>query len=1219
MVPCNRIEHVYASPCQHFWGTCTSLARTLCHLTANGGAGRGSAPHQYGTHVDQVAAQLGAKLVSVVQHWPKRVKESPDAFLQIAHQALAELTKAGTVDLKNRFGTYLEAISQQVAYEQQASFSKWLMQATTAGASMAHGFVKQTLLDKQEMQQDGQVLLQQLHGITVDDRMQSRVQEWMPRWVATEDPQLLQAAWEDLKQAARKQEPFPPVSNGQLKATLKKAPTWKGLGCDQWQLRLWASLPPEAMDMLKSIVNGIEQSLLWPLQCLLTYIALIDKPDGGERPIGLTASLYKLVLNLRTTQFCEWEDGYVEFWDSAVKGSSPLQAAISRALSAEVATWVGLQSAGIYWDMTKFFDSILISKLIPLALQAGFPPRILYLAMQVHQGYRRFKEGNAVGPIMRPVGKSILAGCKTSVGLTRTLLYQTLERLHRDYKPVTLSTWVDDIAHTVHGPAQIIGAKLVDSAISLAESLTALGCTISTKTKVVCSTASLTDSVVQQLALRGLVLQGSEHARDLGVDTTQGKRYRRIPVLLARCAKARQKASVVKHLLKKCKQMRKIALTGVRPVIWGHQASGVSPTQLKKIRAMVIDSLGCRKPGGCATTALALNGYAKHDPLSTIRTDVVQAYIRAYTTSPLKLAIRYRWKEVLQHLTPIATRWKRAVGPLTGVIATLLDSCWVPTTADQWTDPQGVAWDLDFKSPLLFGGFKEIFCEQMHKQIWKDASQHTFGKGAELGIDFTAARLNLTKARKQADHRRAYWIEAVAQGSMQLLTNDLWVQGACHLCGEPISEQDVWPHLAWKCTRILNNQELVEVQTSNHLCQEACNELTAQPILWLRGLVPASETFGITAVQEEPFEIFCSHSQGELPFHIPERALLGTDGSGGMFSSDTRLRRCTWSVCVISSDLQLLFWAGGRLHGKQTVPASEVFAYCQALGLTTGGAQCVIDAKYLTNGLRKGSSHPHQTNAKHWSKVWQLSQARVDALEPVWFPSHLEDEDYIQGDFTPQQYLANDTADRIAAQMQSKAQCSDALVAAVKFHTGRSMIICKRLFAVALFVNLNRTGEDEPRIKPPPRPAKEEIVQRLVAISSHPFLQVALGRKCARCQLYLPKNATILQVQEILAVGCLSKPHLPDVQLYAPEPTPPYFGQDQQEDPQGTEDLLVFGRVLVHISHKMASQGPLKIWFCTACGAWGQHRSKYLRKPCGVSTPSMQQALKRILNGKKPG
>ena len=71
------------------------------------------------------------------------------------------------------------------------------------------------------------------------------------------------------------------------------------------------------------------------------------KPLEGERPIGLTAMLYRLALRLRKALVSEWDDKRAGFWDDAVKGSSPLRAAILRSLRVEVSTLLGLEAVGI--------------------------------------------------------------------------------------------------------------------------------------------------------------------------------------------------------------------------------------------------------------------------------------------------------------------------------------------------------------------------------------------------------------------------------------------------------------------------------------------------------------------------------------------------------------------------------------------------------------------------------------------------------------------------------------------------------------------------------------------------------------------------------------------------------------------------------------------------------------------------------------------------------
>ena len=90
----------------------------------------------------------------------------------------------------------------------------------------------------------------------------------------------------------------------------------------------------------------------------MVYISLIPKPAGGERPIGLTAMLYRLAMRLRKTMAATWEEKFAAFWDDAIRGSSPLRAAVLRSLRVEVSKILGFEAIGILWDISAFYDSI---------------------------------------------------------------------------------------------------------------------------------------------------------------------------------------------------------------------------------------------------------------------------------------------------------------------------------------------------------------------------------------------------------------------------------------------------------------------------------------------------------------------------------------------------------------------------------------------------------------------------------------------------------------------------------------------------------------------------------------------------------------------------------------------------------------------------------------------------------------------------------------------
>ena len=111
-------------------------------------------------------------------------------------------------------------------------------------------------------------------------------------------------------------------------------PARAGLGVDLWVLQLISSLPDASLRVLLLITQLVEDGQ-YPMQLLIVFIGLIPKPKGGERPIAITAMLYRLIIKMRLPIIGDWETDNHGFWDSAIKGSSPLRAALARALRLE--------------------------------------------------------------------------------------------------------------------------------------------------------------------------------------------------------------------------------------------------------------------------------------------------------------------------------------------------------------------------------------------------------------------------------------------------------------------------------------------------------------------------------------------------------------------------------------------------------------------------------------------------------------------------------------------------------------------------------------------------------------------------------------------------------------------------------------------------------------------------------------------------------------------
>ena len=82
-------------------------------------------------------------------------------------------------------------------------------------------------------------------------------------------------------------------------------------------LKLWANLPEASLRQLMLILHFMEDGRL-PMQTLMVLIGLLPKPKGGERPIALTAKLYRSTIKLRKPVIGEWQDQAHGFWDSAI-------------------------------------------------------------------------------------------------------------------------------------------------------------------------------------------------------------------------------------------------------------------------------------------------------------------------------------------------------------------------------------------------------------------------------------------------------------------------------------------------------------------------------------------------------------------------------------------------------------------------------------------------------------------------------------------------------------------------------------------------------------------------------------------------------------------------------------------------------------------------------------------------------------------------------------
>jgi hypothetical protein len=1056
-------------------------------------------------------------------------------------------------------------------------------------------------------------------GPCIKDCMATRIRTWgIGKWKVLESSlaEDLQEAWGLIHQACSDPDlAKPKFALRHLRNILTAWPAKAGLGIDQWVIRLWGALPEEGLRVLLSIIYLAIDGIVH-MQMLLVLIGLMPKDKGGERPIALTAMLYRVAMKLSKPGITQWDEEAAGFWDTAIKGSSCLRAALARALGMEATQARGFATVGLLWDMASFFDSIRIHRLVKLALQKGFPPRTLRLAMKVHTAARAFKEGPYISQFIQPTGVSILAGCGGSVSFARAALYEVLEGMHRDYMPCNIQSFVDDLPQVHMGPEEIILEQAIELATALASRLRKEGFEISGKSTIVAPSRQLAEKIAKELRRSGLELQVQDSARDLGVEFSGGAR-RRITIQKARLGRVRSGTKIVLKLGATTKQARKLQVTAIKPRAWGFAAQGCSPSMAKALRSFFGKGLNIKKAGGCLTTALHMHHFGSEDPLLGQALDNVLHFLQALLDQPRhqRLAVAQVWKEQRDKLAG-GYRWAKVRGPMSSAIATLWDWGFEPVAVDSWIDPSGFIWTLDLDSPSLLGAVKEVLEHHMMKQIWTRAAEH-HPDSLRVAPDFSAYLDLRRDFQKGSRQRHLYFLEAVVQGAMDCHTEcHLELDKAtheikCRLCQRTIAGEAAWRHFALDCPSLScglgGSFEETEAALNFELLRgQAQHESTLNPergAYWLRGIMPLP-----TGDQLSLDFDFTSTYLGRLDV---QGAVLGGDGSGGSYSSDPRLRSCGFGLVAIrpsdSYHFDYLGHSFGSVPGRQTAPRAEATSILHALRTTKGNASFICDNWAVCASFNKGDSYQPSVNGLLWQAVGIARKERLAKgygfLEVSWIKSHLSYEEAINRGFEHFSWIANSFADTLADRAAALGKPQDSKVESTRFQTSQLKTILKRHIEIA--VHLAPTGGRTSHSCQVscPQISKLDRVRQLARGADH---QLGDRNQCVRCGLRVPVERNLAYLEAILHLKCMGSvgAHFPSYQLLSTD---------------GSYSHYMFGRTKVHATHVMATHFHLQVHFCTFCGAYGSKRSYNLQSPCpALPTKAGLEVIRLVSLGKRP-
>jgi ribonuclease HI len=952
-----------------------------------------------------------------------------------------------------------------------------------------------------------------------------------------------------------------------------------------------------------------------------------------------------------------------------VAGSSALRAAILRQTRLEIASSQGFAWGQVLWDIEKFYDHVQLQQVAEVAMSDGvdYPLIPLALGLSMHMAPRRVSTDGVISERFWPT-RSLIAGCGQSIDFGRLALWRVLEKIHLEYLPKQLETWVDDLHHLERGRAAHVEAQMLHVSAGLADELQKNGFKLSAKSAIITSPPKIAGRVATALRARGIHVQAPTGAKDLGV-TTHGVR-RSTLVIRGRLRKAARRALAIRRLMKVDKRARALVNTGYRPqAIWGQEGQGLAPTTLRYLRGTIANMTGCKRPGGCSTTSIRMSFGMDADPHILCRRQLFDNWLYILDTLEDETqALQLAWKKMATVLTRAKSRWQRLRGTMATVIATLLDLQWRPMQADIWQDSDGEEFNLRRcdRARLLDFALKGA----AEEAVWKKASRGHLGRGLAGGVDLTSLRRHLRQLRSRGDPSRAAVLEMVAGAALWPAARRLGVDdldglhlpeaqnaaspcpasapataptaparienqrefeqsadvveapagaGNRQACGarpdgqiddqaefhEEARTEDGGPSLAWfsqrpdspsqaTCPRCRGapettfhqlwscpcNSEVTDARPD--LLEQARLEHQECPGFWLRGLVPLEWTYQycMTEVTAELHFHGCRPSQ---PIPLPEGAVIGTDGSGGSYSADPRIRRCGWAFVVIGSDHTTVAsgW-GPLLCWRQTVPLAELDAARVALLCTTGPVTLLIDNATIVRGIRRGPMHRHTANAHQWRSFWEAAGDRDVTVIKI--KSHQRAQEAEEAGVPTQHWIANQRADQLAEQAAQEAQLPEDHLAAIRSVDALARAVQEHLAAVAQAVAQDARGLYGPssrhqraadaRLR---AAARAERLETILATTAHTWCQ--RRRRCLACHR-APTKAVPREV--FLQTPCSGRPGG------------------------------------IHSTHRLRRHRGL--WYCSVCGSSGARRftSRGLGGPCHPPSASGLRTLTRLQAGLPP-
>ena len=850
-------------------------------------------------------------------------------------------------------------------------------------------------------------------------------EDWSRHWAAGEEPSLTFSWPDDMGPAL----PRPTVSA--MKAAANTFSSDTGLGWDDAHPRWILRLPEHVIERLIDILVEAETLGHWPKAVAVTVIALLEKPTGGHRPIGLFHFLVRLWMKLRKNHVQAWEREHEREYFFAGAGKSALRAAWCQSAHAELAAGSNhVHWAATFLDLVKAFDYVPYGFLVQQAIRRGYSLRLLRLSIAAYRLPRVLAIARCCSRLIR-AHRGITAGAVHATTELRVLIIDFMDSLVKLCPVVRWKVYVDDAGADAIASEEVLIESVAGATAELCRNFVAIGMEPSaSKNRCTSSSPRVARAIASRLVEHNFVR--AERVISLGVGLGGGnkrstfglsKRLRAFTRRIPRFRKLRRAGIRVGRILK---------TGGTSAMTYGQAVCGVAPSMLLQQRRAVAAAEAAS--GGGKNLDMSLLIGAARDPAIDAHVDCIGAWALAVWTQWLPLpALSSLATSARIRLTQATRPWSAVHGPGSAFIATAARLNWIVHDAWHITTDTGTNFDLRIDPPIVVN---RAVTEAVHRWRWRniELTFHALDSGGVgAGALFSPINKLLQDKSFSAD-----WGPHHVTALKSALSGGQWTQArlcvsqfadspGCRFCDAAARGLLIEPprgdgfHRSVGCP---TTSPFRHKHAPPDVLRAAADLAVHSPFLPALPpappffLLPSPPSLRPSARPPDPsldpaLRLFCEralisacgriprtpHSQATFSWHIKpvdgvSRGRFYPDGSG-IDIEDLSTARYGWAfVHVELSGLMPSAAYGATPFWVNSVPGSEAWALYMSFSHALPGSSARTDCLCNVEALRKGRGWACH-HSRPLARVYSMIFAQADEDDPAtmvdWMPAHRPD------------------------------------------------------------------------------------------------------------------------------------------------------------------------------------------------------------------------------------